>query len=105
MKNKLIAICFALICAVIGLAGVIRLRPRPVDLEGIPIQGETLELVGLADTREEAEAIAADYGITLLSYNKKVAVFMTDKSYEEITEIGKNKGLTELSINHKVEAY
>lgn len=105
MKKKLIIICSILAVAVIGLAGASWLRPGPVYLEGEPIQSETLELVGLADTREEAEAIARDYGITLLSYGENVAVFTTDKSYEEITETGKRKGLPELSINHEVNAY
>lgn len=107
MKKKLMIICSFLAVVVIGLVAEFWLRPeiREVQLEGEPIQGEVLELVGLANTREEAEEIAGDYGITLLSYSENVAVFQTDKTYEEILETGKNKGLVELSINHENTVY
>ena len=107
MKKKLMIIFSFLAVAVIGLAAAFWLKPeiREVQWEGEPIQGELLELVGLADTREEAEKMAQDYGILLLSYSENVAVFQTDKTYEEITEIGKNKNLAELSLNHENTVY
>lgn len=107
MKKKLMIICSFLVVAVIGLVAAFWLKPeiREVQLEGKPIQGEMLELVGLANTREEAEKMAEDYGIILLSYDENVAVFQTDKTYEEITEIGKNKNLAELSVNHENTIY
>ena len=59
----------------------------------------------MADSKEEAEKLAEDYEIELINYSEKIAVFQTDKSYEEILEIGKNKKLTELSINNTIKAF
>lgn len=112
-----VMIAGAAIVVAAGLSAAFFLRPKkevevPLEAESVSIgelsvrkQGEPVELVGLADTEEEAEKIAQDYGIELKSYEYGVAVFTTDKSFEEITEIGKTKGLTELSLNTRVKAY
>lgn len=84
----------------------------PIDLETTSldgVEGETeanglLELIGVADTEEIADKLAKDYGIELKSYEYGIAVFVTEKSYQEITEIGKAKGLPELSPNNKLKA-
>lgn len=84
----------------------------PIDLETTSLDGvagETeanglLELIGVADTEEIADKLAEDYGIELKSYEYGIAVFVTEKSYQEITEIGKAKGLPELSPNNKLKA-
>lgn len=84
----------------------------PIDLETTSldgVEGETeanglLELIGVADTEEIADKLAEDYGIELKSYEYGIAVFVTEKSYQEITEIGKAKGLPELSPNNKLKA-
>ena len=110
-----VMIAGAAIVVAAGLSAAFFLRPKkemlvetePLVLEEISVKNPegALELVGLADTEEEAEKIAQDYGIELKSYEYGVAVFTTDKSFEEITEIGKTKGLTELSLNTRVKAY
>lgn len=64
-----------------------------------------LELIGVADTEEIAKKMAEDYDIELKSYEYGIAVFTTEKSFEEITEIGKAKGLPELSLNNEMKAY
>lgn len=95
------------VVVVAGLGAAFLIKPikREVQLDSIPMQQDKLELVGMADSEEEAEKLAEDYEIELISYSEKVAVFQTDKSYEEILEIGKNKGLTELSVNSTLKAF
>lgn len=102
-------IVFAVVL-LLGLGAAFWLRPKEIEvpLESLPIepmgQGD-LELLCMVDTEEEAEKLAEDYEIELLSYDRKIAVFQTDKTYEEIVEIGKDKGLPELSINGTMRAY
>lgn len=107
MKKKMIFICglFVVVVIAVGVGFWVKPIKREVQIEGQPIQGEIIELVGLVDTKEEAETLAEAYGITLVSYSESVAVFQTDKSYEEIVEIGKNKGLSELSRNDEMQLY
>ena len=62
-----------------------------------PTEGE--ELLALTDTREEAEAIAAQYGIELVSWEQKVAVFHTDQDPYTVIEEGKRNDWPPLEIN------
>lgn len=95
------------VVVVVGLGAAFWIKPirREVQLESVPIQQDKLELIGMADSKEEAEKLAEDYEIELISYSENVAVFQTDKTYEEILEIGKNKKLKELSINSTLKAF
>ena len=60
---------------------------------------EGQELYCLSDSLEEAQRIAQDYGIELVSFGDGVAVFHTEDDPEEVIKLGKNKGYTELSLN------
>ena len=75
-------------------------------IEGEDVSGQgVLQLVGLVEDKAEAEQLAADYGIELLRFAEGIATFKTDKTYEEIQKIGKEKGLTELSVNEYNKAF
>lgn len=107
MKKSIIFIAVLAVVVVAGLGAAFWIKPirREVQLESVPIQQDKLELIGMADSKEEAEKLAEDYEIELISYSENVAVFQTDKTYEEILEIGKNKKLKELSINSTLKAF
>ncbi len=64
---------------------------------------EGAELMCLADSQAEAEDIAELYDITLVEFANGVATFTTDKDLQEVIQIGKDNGWTELSINHIIE--
>jgi len=116
-KKMTYIVAGAVVVVAIGVTATFLLRPKeekamPVEVETVSFNemliqedGRPLELVGLADTEEEAMKMAEDYGIELKSFDCGIAVFTTDKSYEEITEIGKTKGLSELSTNSKRKVY
>lgn len=95
------------VVVVVGLGAAFLIKPirKDAQLDSVPIQQDKLELIGMADSKEEAEKLAEDYEIELISYSEKIAVFQTDKSYDEILEIGKKKKLTELSINDTLKAF
>ena len=63
------------------------------------------ELMCLADSREEAEAIAAQYGIELVEYRYGVAAFHTDRPPREVIAEGIANGWPELSENHVISLY
>ena len=107
VKKKFIITVVLAVALVFCLGAAFWLKPKKeeVHIDGKPIEQGNLQLVCMTDTNEEAEKIAADYGIELLSYAEKVAVFQTDKSYAEILEIGKDKGLPGLSPNNIMKAY
>lgn len=68
-----------------------------MDLEG--------QLITLAESLEEAEQIAALYGIELLSFSDGVALFFTQEDTIEVIERGKANGWPELSENRIVYAF
>lgn len=68
-------------------------------------QAEMLEvaenqLTALADTEEQAEGIAEQYGITLVSYDMGVAVYHTEEDPFEVINRGQENGYPELSLNY-----
>lgn len=63
------------------------------------------ELICLADSQEEAEQVAQAYGIELISYDLGVAVFKSDKPYNELLIYGKEHDLKQLSVNHIQEIF
>ena len=71
------------------------------DLEGEVAAGQ--ELTCLAQSREEALAIAAQYEIELVTFEAGVAVFHTDRSWQRVIEQGKEAGWPELSPNYIME--
>lgn len=64
---------------------------------------EGAELMCLADSRAEAEDIAELYDIILVDFANGVATFTTDKDLQEVIQLGKDNGWTELSVNHIIE--
>ena len=107
MKKRMILFGIFAVVVVAGLGAAFWIKPeiRDAQIDSVPMQLDKLELIGMADSKEEAEKLAEDYEIELISYSENVAVFQTDKSYDEIIEIGKNKKLTELSINNTLKAF
>lgn len=63
---------------------------------------EGRELMCLADSREEAQAIADSYGITLVDFSYGVAVFTTQESPSSVIARGEAQGLHPLSPNQIV---
>lgn len=66
---------------------------------------EGKELLCLVDTQEEAEAIAKQYGITLVEFSYGVATFHTDDNPNDVIAMGIKLGYPELSLNGTVHAY
>ena len=87
-KRKMNIIIVAVIVIIAGVSAVFFFRPKEAVEGKTELGNDILELIALVENREEAEQLAADY-----------ATFQTDKTYETIEKIGKEKGLTELSIN------
>ena len=57
------------------------------------------ELLCTTDTRESAEDIARQYGITLQSWSDGLAVFYTERDVQEVIEEGKRNGWPLLHLN------
>lgn len=64
-------------------------------------------LTGLFDSESAAEKAAEQYNIILLSYDYGVAVFQLQswQNADEVIQLGKDKGWTELSTNKVRELY
>ena len=83
----------------------------PVDQEPVPAGGdvqevtEGAELLCLVETKEEAQKIAAQYGIELVDFGYGLATFHTDRDPEEVISEGLEKGYPELSINGNSKLY
>lgn len=65
----------------------------------------TTELIAMTDTREEAEELAALYGIELSSYSYGVATYTTDKNALELMALGEENGYPALTPNYENELY
>lgn len=63
------------------------------------------ELIALAESEEEAEDIAAQYGIELISFSYGVAVFHTEEDPESVIARGEENGWPSLSLNGESSAY
>ncbi len=56
-------------------------------------------LTALVDTQEEADEVAEQYGITLVSYESGVAVYHTEENPYDVITRGQENGYHELSVN------
>lgn len=56
-------------------------------------------LMATAESQEEAEAIAKQYGITLVSWGYGIATFHTEENPQEVIQRGLAQGWPELSLN------
>lgn len=105
MKKKILGTF--LVCMSILFIGCGFFRSKK-EAESTPLQGEegvVVSLFALADSREEAEEIAALYEITLIDYSEGVATFETGKDAQALIEWGKEKDYPVIEINHKMQAY
>ena len=57
-------------------------------------------LFALVETQDEAEKIAADYGIELVDFASGVASYYTDKDPAELIKWGEEQGFPPLEINY-----
>lgn len=67
--------------------------------KGEIVPGEPL--LTMADSREEAEALAQQYGIELVAYESGVATFFTEEDPNAVIQRGIQNGWPELSLNRK----
>lgn len=106
MKKKMgIAVAVIAIVVVAVLTAAYFFRPKE-EVKGQKIaEAVPLELVGVVESEEEAKSLAESYGIELIRYAEGIATFQTDKTYEEIKRIEKEKSLPELAINEVNRAF
>jgi len=66
---------------------------------------EGKELVALAETEEEAKAIAEQYGIELVEFSYGVATFHTEEDPRDVIARGEENGWPTLSLNGQAELH
>jgi len=99
MKRKMIIVIGVMAVLVVALSASFCLKPKEASRGKKVTEKAELELVGVAEDEEAAKKAAEEYGIKLVSYNEGIAVYSTDKTYEEIVRLGEEKGLIGLSLN------
>ena len=106
MRHSIILV-FLLIAA-LSLTGCARQRfeppasPVPTGSYLPPQAAEGEELLATVESREEAEEIAALYGIELVSCSEHVATFHTDEDLYAVIQRGKDNGWPLLEVNHVI---
>lgn len=60
------------------------------------------QLMTLVETKEEAEAIAQQYGIELTYFSEGVAAFRTDEDPQTVIDRGEKNGYPQLYLNRTV---
>ncbi len=101
---------FLLFAAVVIMFGLFGCSKNEVMLDDPGLESMTdsgsagsvvkgMELICLAESKQEAEEIASSYGIDLVDFSNGVAAFHTDEDPQAVIEKGKDKGLKELSLN------
>jgi len=85
-------------------AGSLSMRPEPSDAAATPTQEAEMKgnLMAWAETQADAENIANLYGINLVAYSNKIALFYTDQDLDALIQTGKKNGWPELSKNNPV---
>lgn len=58
------------------------------------------QLMALVETEDEAEVIAEQYGIELVSFADGVAAFRTEEDPHEVIARGEENGFTQLYLNY-----
>jgi hypothetical protein len=97
MKLKAI-ISAALACLMLAACG--KQEAPVVETPIMPTRySEEMPLICTADSQEQAEEIAARYGITLVEYSHGVAGFYTEEDPAAVIRRGKEQGWVELSLN------
>ena len=97
MSKYLIALlCLLLLCGCVPKGGQTNLTTDPERDEVVL----GVEVFCLAESEEEAQTIAALYGIELVGFEMGVASFHTQEDWYELIERGKEQGWPELSPNY-----
>lgn len=74
--------------------------PSAPLLDRIPVEySQEAPLICSAESQEEAEQIARQYGIRLVEFSYGVASFYTEEDPAEVIRHGLEQGWTELSLN------
>lgn len=74
-------------------------RPEPKEQTAQQPAAEGAELYTLAESQEQAEEIAALYGIELVEYSFGVATFHTEEEPRTVVQRGRDNGWPEISVN------
>ncbi len=105
MRHSIIWI-FLLIAALAlaGCAGRFQptASPMPSGAAHRPQAAEGEELMATVESQEEAEEIAALYGIELVSCSEHIATFHTEEDLQSVIRRGKDNGWPLLEINYVV---
>ncbi len=99
-KYLIFAVC---ICSLLGFSGCAKTESIETGQGQEAVEG--MELICLADEKEQAEDIADKYGIELVRFENGVASFHTDEDPQKVIDRGKEKGWPELSINGHNQLY
>ena len=85
-------------------AGAPSMKPERSEAPATPTQEAEMKgnLMAWAETLADAEKIASLYGINLVAYSNKIALFYTDQDLDELIQTGKENGWPELSKNNPV---
>lgn len=97
------------VLAAVLLAGCRRSAPA----QTVPAADSTIadnispraQLMCAAESREEAQALAEQYGIALVDYRNGLATFYTEEDPRDVIRRGKDNGWQELSLNHTGKAF
>ena len=101
MFKKIVSFTIAILFLWIGAACAdsFWLRPLHKNESEPPAAYQQGVLLAIAQTQQDAEAIAEQYGITLVSWDEGLAQFSTERDVNEIIREGKENGWPELSRN------
>ncbi len=99
MRRKLSALLLALAMLLPGCAKQTKFADLSDGQAGIIRYAEGRELMAPAASREEAEEIAALYGVELVDYEHGYALFHTEEDPSAVRERGRENGWPELEIN------
>ena len=99
MKKKIAAALLLAAAFLPGCAKQIQAAPLPKDTSAPVEIAEGAELFAAAETREEAEEIAALYGVELVDFSYGVATFHTQEDPGEVIRRGEGKDWPTLEVN------
>ena len=119
MKKKMLTVLIVIIAVIaLGFAGWYVmfvhfgrgpafpfLPQKSISMEDMQnVQGEMIaeeQLIALVETEEEAESIAEQYGIELVSFTQGVAGYKTEEDPNKVIAWGQDNGYPQLYLNMK----
>lgn len=103
------AILILLLIVAVILCGCQREQVKPLpdeaDSPELPPVDPDGQLLCLTESLQEAEEIAALYGIELVSHADGLAVYHTEEDPRDVISRGAEKGWPELSMNYLLDLY